>query len=107
VAVCAAHDAANPVLIAFRHFVREWLLDYDKRGMSRLADWLVAEHVLTLEQAGALPLAELLGKLRGNQPAGASGTRPARRKIGRPKKTEKDSATLVVASARNSKVAGY
>jgi hypothetical protein len=64
VAVCAALDAKDRVLLGTRHYVRQQFGGWDKAAMNWVVDWLVAEHSLTPEEAEALPLPELLAKLQ-------------------------------------------
>jgi hypothetical protein len=67
VAVCQAHDAGDALLIGVRHFVAQGWGSFDLHALNRVADWLVAEHGLTREQADSIALPELLGKLRATE----------------------------------------
>jgi hypothetical protein len=64
VLICRAHDAGDPVLAGVRHFLRERWGGIDRAVLDRAIDWLAVEHGLTREQALALPLADLLARLR-------------------------------------------
>jgi hypothetical protein len=59
-AVYAAQDTGNPALLGVRHFVTQRWGSFDLNGLSRVVDWLVAEHGLTVEQAHSLPLTDLV-----------------------------------------------
>jgi hypothetical protein len=85
VAVCAAHDAGDSVLIGVRHFVAQHWGKCDLPAIKRAQDWLVAEHGLTRDQSEVITLSDLLKKLN-----------PQKRRSGRPRTTEKDSATKVI-----------
>ena len=63
-AMCQAHDAGDTVLTGVRHFVTQRWGGFDQQALHRLADWLVAEHGLTREEAEGITLPELLVKLR-------------------------------------------
>jgi hypothetical protein len=70
-AVAVALDASDQVLLGVRHHVRERFPGADDLAvLHRMREWLGAEYGLKAEQAEALPLAELLEKLRGGPPAG-------------------------------------
>jgi hypothetical protein len=64
VAVAQAQDAGDPVLIGVRHFVARRFGGCDLDALQGVTDWLVAEHRLTLDQANAVILSELLDLLR-------------------------------------------
>jgi hypothetical protein len=79
VLICRAHDAGDPVLAGIHYCFRERWDGLDRATVDHAVNWLVAEHGLTREQALALPLAELLARLRemeaATQPRGVSAIR--------------------------------
>jgi predicted transcriptional regulator len=64
VAVCQAQDAHDPTLIGVRHYVTQRFGGCDLNALGRVVDWLVAEHGMTADEAEALPLADVLTRLR-------------------------------------------
>jgi hypothetical protein len=74
-AVAAAADAGDPLLLGARHHIRERFGAFDPAALGRVVDWLVAEHDLSADQAAAIPLGDLLRRLRGE------GDEPAARAV--------------------------
>jgi hypothetical protein len=70
-----AQDTNDPVLIGVRHHVRERFGGYNLPALGQIMDWLIAEHGLTPDQAEALPLPDVLARLRAGT-AGADHQQP-------------------------------
>jgi hypothetical protein len=83
VAVCREYDAGGSLLICVRHFVTQRWGSCDLIALSRVIDWLVAEHELTPEQAESITLAEIVGKLRGMEPDEGDDSRLFLRRVGK------------------------
>jgi hypothetical protein len=67
VLICQAHDASDPVLAGISYCFRERWGGLTRETIGHAVNWLVAERSLTRDQALALPLAELLARLRGRR----------------------------------------